>query len=243
MDIYNWNCLEANAEKLALFKMRGVKKRSAPGRVAFKRRVKMRRQKRMIAFAGAFGEVKFHDVDLDDAVIGGAAITASINLIAQGITEKLRIGRKCRIVTINWRFDINLPEVNGGTDAPSSDITRVIMFWDKSANKATAAVTDILEASDYQSFRNLTNSGRFVMLMDRTYSLNYLTGIGTAADQDYSIVNQHDTFFKKVNIPIEFTADTGAITEITNNNIGVLLLNKAGVSGFASKIRLRFTDY
>ena len=52
---------------------------------------------------------------------------------------------------------------------------RVMLYHDKQANGATAAVLDILESADYQSFNNLVNSGRFRILMDRTYAMNYLT--------------------------------------------------------------------
>ena len=58
-------------------------------------------------FAKPNGEMKFHDVDLDDAVIAaGANATASINLIAQGVTESTRVGRKCTITAINWRYRV-----------------------------------------------------------------------------------------------------------------------------------------
>ncbi len=189
-------------------------------------------------------EMKFHDVDLDDAVIAAAgAVTDSINKIAQGVTEVQRVGRKCTLKSINWRFDCTLPESDAaGTPAPP-DVVRVIMYLDKQANGATAAQSDILESADYQSFNNLANKSRFRTLMDRTYALNYagLGSDGAAVISNNEVVHQ-DSFFKKVNIPLEFDSTTGAITEIKSNNIGVLLHSKTGVAGFVSKIRLRFSD-
>ena len=186
-------------------------------------------------------ELKFHDVDLDDAIIAAAGgLTASINLIAQGVTETTRVGRKCTIRQIGWKFDVELPETT--LSSSTADIVRVIMYIDKQANKATAAITDILESADYQSFNNLSNKNRFRTLMDRTYDLKAAAGGGDGTTEDYGVDLIHDSFYKKVNVPIEYNAGTGAITEITSNNIGVLLLSKNGKAGFKSKIRLRFSD-
>ncbi len=188
-------------------------------------------------------ELKFFDIDLDDVGIAqnGTIIADSINKIAQGVTESNRIGRKCTIRQINWRFRLNLAASVAANAA--AETVRLIMYLDKQANGATAAVTDILESNDFQSFNNLTNKGRFRTLMDREYDLNAAAGGGDGTTEDYAEVNLTDTFFKKVNIPIEFSAGTGAITEIRSNNIGVLILSETGaISSFASKIRLRFSD-
>ncbi len=194
-------------------------------------------------YAGG-GELKFHDVDLDDAVIAaGGTITASVNLIPQGVTEVQRIGRKCTIKSINWRMSLNLAEQDAQATPESGDTVRIIMYIDKQCNGATAAVLDVLESADFQSFNNLSNKSRFRTLMDRTITLNFATlasdGAGVVSSTDMFIDQQ---FYKKCNIPIEFDATTGAITEIRSNNIGVLLISRAGVSIFNSKIRLRFSD-
>ncbi len=103
-------------------------------------------------------------------------------------------------------------------------------------------MTDILEADDFQSFNNLTNKGRFRTLMDRTYDVECSSGGGDGTTEDYGEGTINDTFFKKCNIPIEFSAGTGAITEIRSNNIGLLLLSKDGNVAFESSMRLRFSD-
>lgn len=188
-------------------------------------------------------ELKFHDVDLDDAVIAaGANVTASINLIAQGVTESTRVGRKCTIKAINWRYSVTLPSINAGTGTAEGDTVRVILYLDKQANGATAANTDVLESADYQSFNNLANKGRFKIMHDKTYSLNYAALGSDGTTMDAAAVRCDDAFYKKMSIPIEFDSTTGAITEIRSNNFGVLLCSANGVAGFASKFRLRFSD-
>lgn len=221
-------------------KRRGVYKRT------FKKRRFIRGRDRVGGYYGRFskrdGELKFHDVDLDDAVVsGGGTVTATINIIPQGTTEVERIGRKCNIRKIAWRYSLSLPAAAGAT-LVSGDILRMILFIDKQANGATAAVTDVLESAHYQSFNNLSNSGRFRILMDKTYDLNNTAGAGDGAVNDSPLWEISDSFYKDCNIPIEFSSTTGAITEIRSNNLGVLLISRGGSPKLDSKFRLRFSD-
>ncbi len=195
-------------------------------------------------YAPGTGELKFHDVAVDDAVVPTAgAILDSINLIPQGVTEKTRVGRKCVIRSINWRFNYSLPAQADQADIGTGETIRIIMFLDKQCNGATATVLGILETADYQSFNNLANKGRFRTLMDRTYPLNRINSVTDGASTSSSaLLTYCDTFFKKVNIPIEFDNTTGAITEIRSNNVGVLFITQAGVAGFNSNVRVRFSD-
>ncbi len=186
-------------------------------------------------------ERKFHDLDINDATIasGGTITQVSCNIIPQGVTEIQRIGRKCTINTILWRYELLLA---AGTTSNATDVVRIILYLDKQTNGATAAVTDILESDDFQSFNNLANSARFDILLDKTIAMNAigLAGDGTTIDSPAHIAQF--TFFKKCNIAIEFSATTGAIGEQRTNNIGLLLLSRSGLVSFGSKMRLRFTD-
>ena len=192
-----------------------------------------------------------HDQDVDDAVIAAganvftnASAEGSLVRIAQDTTESTRIGRRCTIRSINWRFQISLPSLDGVATAPNGDTLRIILYLDKQCNGTVAANTDILESADFQSFNNLANKSRFRTLMDRTYSLTYEAGGSNGTTQDWAQVVMQDTFFKKVNIPIEYdnSATTGALATIKTNNLGVLFLSNTGTGGFVSKLRLRFSD-
>ncbi len=196
-----------------------------------------------VARSGA-GELKFHDVDLDDATVASAGtVTPSINLIPQGVTEKTRVGRKCTLQAIQWNYTVSLPESDAQATPGAGDVLRVILFLDKQANGATATVLNLMETADYQSFLNLSNSGRFRILSDTRHSLNYATlasdGAGVVSSAQ---VLRETKYYKSCSIPIEFDSTTGAITEIRSNNIGVLLISKNNAAGFASKFRLRFSD-
>ncbi len=189
-------------------------------------------------------ELKFHDLDINDAVIAqnGTIAQASCNIIAQGTTESERVGRKCTIRSINWRFQMQLDQDSTNS---SSETIRVLLYLDKQTNGAAATALNILESDDFQSFNNLSNKGRFLTLMDRQYTLNKQAAAGNGTTNIFAETQVNDTFFKTVNIPIEFdnSANTGAIGTQRTNNIGLLILGQTGaIASFNSKMRLRFSD-
>jgi len=186
-------------------------------------------------------EFKFHDVDVDVGPIptaGSILNSGSINLIAQGTTESTRIGRKCTIRKICWKYTI----INNDQVSNNGDTVRVIMYQDRQANGATAMVTDILESANYQSFRNLANSGRFKILHDTTHDMNQTAAAGNGTTQEFGNYHESTEFYKNCNIPLEFSSTTGAITEIRSNNLGVLCISSGGQCTFDSKVRLRYSD-
>jgi len=198
-------------------------------------------------YSGRNAELKFHDVAIDDAVVsatGTVQNAGTINVIPQGVGEDERVGRKCTIRSINWRFSCDQVEANNVATPNPSEVIRVILYLDKQCNGATIAVLDLLETATHRSFRNLANSGRFQILLDKTVTFNALTfSYDTAGSQgDSAEVVREMSFYKKCNIPVEFNGATGAIAEIRSNNLGVLLISKAGTGGFDSSMRLRFSD-
>lgn len=209
---------------------------------------------------GLASEKKYHDVDVDDAVVAqSVAIVATICTIPQGTTAVKRVGRKCCIKNIAWRFEISLPDVKEATDPVNvveGDTVRVMMYLDSQCNGLAApgsGVTGILETDDYLSFNNLSNKGRFRVLFDRFYTLNRLAAlVANPFDTNTRLyttpeVIVADSFYKKCDIPIEWDTNntTGAIGSIRSNNLGILLISRNGTASavsFKSSIRLRFED-
>lgn len=195
-------------------------------------------------FSGQRAELKFHDVALDvNPISSVGGVTATINIIAQGVTESQRVGRKCTIRSIHWKYQLDLPEIDAAATPAAGESFRVILFLDKQCNGATAAVLDILEIAELQGFRNLANQGRFTILMDKIHNVNYQTmasdGAGVVSMAE--TINNY-TMYKRCNIPIEFSGTTGAIGEIRSNNLGVLLVGVKNTGQFFSSFRLRFSD-
>ncbi len=194
-------------------------------------------------FAGPKAELKFFDIAIDDAVVAtGGTIQTHVPLITQGVGESQRVGRKIVVTKILWRYECTLLAVATGT-AVSADTVRVIMYLDQQANGAAALVDDILTTNNYQSFNNLGNVDRFKILLDRTVAMNSQSGAGNGTANDYSQYRVAGTFFKDCSIPLEYGANTGVITEMRSNNIGVLLLSEGGLCKFESLIRLRYSDH
>ncbi len=189
---------------------------------------------------GRTQELKFHDLDLDVTLATAGSIKDSLNLIAQGAGESQRLGRKVVIKSIYVRGAYALSQTTA--DNSSHGIVRCIIYVDRQCNGATAAVLDILETADFQSHRDLTQTQRFKILMDKSQALNKPGGAGNGTANDWPTVQRLFKFYKRVEVPILFDGATGAITEICCNNIGVLFITDTtnAVPLFFSKIRLRF---
>ncbi len=231
-------------QKMALVPIRTKKKRKyAQGRRLAKRQ---RGYARLGGYYGRFrgrpssasGEWKFHDGEVNQLAVATAGnVTITINIIPQGVTESTRVGRKCTVRSIGWRYNITLhPQV---LMLSTSDSVRVLMLLDKQANGGGIAVGDLLESANYQSFNNLSNSGRFRVLHDVTHSLKAQSAIA-GPDTGEDTVNY--SFFKKCVVPIEFSGVNGVMGEIRSNNLAVILISHSGLCEFDSKFRLRFSD-
>ncbi len=195
-------------------------------------------------FAGPNAELKFHDLEIDDAIIAaGGVLTTSLNLIAQGTGESERIGRKCTIRQILWRGTVSLPEGELQGNPGAGERFRLIVYQDKQTNGAAATALGILEVVGVDNYRNLANSGRFNILYDNRFDLTPQT-LSHFAVNSFSVagVNRKFSFFKKCSIPLEFDNTVGALTELWSNNLGVLIISEGGSGGIASSVRLRFSD-
>ena len=195
-------------------------------------------------------EWKWHDLTHDNPTIptAGELSPTSINVIAQGVTESERIGRKCTIRKVQIRYNIRLPSAANQGDVLAGDIARIIVYLDMQCNGAVAGIATtadgILQTAVYNSFRNMANSGRYKILMDRSHSLNYLaTGTdGTNTVSIGAVESPVFTLFKDCAIPIEYSSTTGVLSEMRSNNLGILAISAAGTIGFFGAIRLRFSD-
>ncbi len=190
------------------------------------------------------GELKFFDTTkaFTASSATGVILNNSLNLIPQGVTESERVGRKCTIRGLYIKGIMKL--LNAGTAATVSETYRLIVYLDKQANGAAATVTDILESADVNSFRNLANSQRFVILSDQVDNISATAGAGNGTTDNFAEVQKAIGCAKpKLNVPIEFSSTTGALTEIKSNNIGVLIIGETGTNTNIEYIaRVRFSD-
>ncbi len=194
-------------------------------------------------FHGEDAELKFLDVNSTATFAMVGAIQNSLCQIAQGVGENQRVGRKCTVKSIDWRWEIALAAQDAVAVANTGDAIRVIIFVDKQANGAGAGVTDILETASWQSFYNLANQMRFVILLDELVSLNQntLASDGAGVVSTTGMVRDYK-WHHECDIPLEFSSTTGTLSEIRSNNIGLLKISALGVAQLNSKFRLRFAD-
>lgn len=192
-------------------------------------------------------EMKFHDVNTVDAsVTTTAEASTSLNLIAQGTTQSQRIGRKCILKSVQCRGQVALA-AQDDVAVPAGPLKfRIMLIWDKQANGAVPATSQILtDNTNINSFNNLANKGRFVTLYEYTDTLVQQAGSGTGVTGDWAGDIKQFQLYKKVNIPIEFDSTAGAITEIRSNNLfWVIYRQSAAVDNvtFTANVRLRFSD-
>lgn len=192
-------------------------------------------------FGGRGGELKFFDTALSFSIdaTGEVPATGQLTLIPQGVTESTRVGRKCVIKSISMKVGMLLAP---GAAATASGITRIYLMLDKQTNGAAAAVTDAFTGADLPTaHRNLANSGRFMILKTWVHRWNPAAGATTA----FNTQSQFFDYYKKCNIPIEYSSTTGAIGEIKSNNIFIYAGSTAAIDDAVTVLgaaRLRFAD-
>lgn len=195
---------------------------------------------------GSYEKKYFDTVYAATGIVTAGGFTTSWNLIPQGTTKNTRIGNKCTVTNINVHGYVNL--ATQAANAVVGDKVRWIVFVDRQANGAVpAAISDLIQtmpgaSTDVHSFRNMDNVDRFVILKDKSYTMNQGTQSGALGSAG---VIREIKMNKKCNIPLEFSSTTGAITEIRSNNIMCLFINTSGNnnSGFAMTTRVKYSDF
>lgn len=191
-------------------------------------------------FAGKGAELKFFDTALTFSLdtTGEVPATGQLVLILQGTTESQRIGRKCVIKSVQIKAHMVYGPGAGATAATTGFLYLVL---DKQTNGAAAAVTDVLTSNNLAvALTNVANSERFVIMKKWTWQFNPPAGATTAYN---NVVNDME-FYKKCNIPIEYSSTTGAITEIRSNNLFFLsgAIGSDDLVDVTGTVRVRFSD-
>ena len=182
----------------------------------------------------ATGEKKFFDsTDLVTNVPTAGDVNASLCLVTQGTDDNDRIGRKIYAKAIGIRGTVNL---DSSVNTLATNV-RIIVFVDKQANGATAAVTDILASAAWNAYQNLDNVKRFSFLLDRVVTLNPMFS-STLAGSQRCFIN----WYKNINMEILYKANAGTVADLSSANIGVLSISDNANCDLDYISRLRFTD-
>lgn len=198
-------------------------------------------------FRGSGGELKFHDVGLSATSIatGGVFIPAAndLTVIAQGTGESERIGRKIVIKKIQLRYRTTFNGVSGGSGPEAPETLRIMLVQDKQTNGSLWTTGQLMEDTTPYAFRNLANSGRFNVLMEKTLSLDAGSGMGNGTSNDVNGKSWFHSWSKICNIPIEYDSTTGAITEHRTNSLRMIVFAETGTQvSLEGVCRLRYSD-
>lgn len=192
-------------------------------------------------FAPSGNENKFFDTALSFAfdATGEVPATGQLNLIPQGVTESTRVGRLCVLKSIQLRGQF-LFQPGAGANAATTAYLYLVM--DTQCNGAAAAITDVLTSNAMVgALVNLNNSMRFRILKRFVVPLVACAGVTTAYNQTLVPLD----YFKKLDVPLDFSSTTGAITEIRSNNLFLLAGsdgNSDDLIAFGGNARVRFSD-
>lgn len=190
--------------------------------------------------SGIGAEKKFFDTTLNfsfDAT-GEVPATGQLTLIPQGDTESTRDGRKAVIESVQIRANLTFTP---GAGATASCVTNMWLVLDTQCNGAAAAWDDVFSGTGVSGtgvMLNLNNSGRFRILKHWTWNWNPGSGATTA----FNTVSKQLEFYKKCNIPVDWSSTTGALTEIRSNNLFLLAgsSNADDLVSLGGTCRLRF---
>lgn len=156
----------------------------------------------------------------------------------QGNGESNRIGRKCVVssVMLRGRFEIaSTATLNNGFDS-----VRLMLVVDKQAQAGNPTAAGVLVGPDIDGFRNLQQTGRFQTLFDETYDLEMKAAMGDGTSNDSGPIIKSVEVYRKCNLPLEYSASTGAIGDLESNSIFVLCISEKGVCTFKGNARVRF---
>lgn len=206
---------------------------------------------------GTAQEKKFFDVNINAAfpTVGASPSLHqdSLNKIPQGDTEDTRDGRQCVVNSLEFNGVIHWVPAATEDGAHQSNVVELWLVLDKQCNGASAAVTDVFDGGSsnaWYQFRELSNSKRFRIIKHWKWNFNALSGgtyynaAGITIASNWGAQSKKFQWFKKCNIPLEFsTGVTGAITTIKSNNL--CLYSTVSGSTLASVscsagVRLRF---
>jgi len=171
-----------------------------------------------------FDKIQVSTVDHSGGVLINNGVFAGL---AQGTGEQDRIGRKIICKSLFLRGHIRLLDHSGAT-FPDYNMIRIMVIEDRQCNGANATTAEIFETPPIgpdliSSFNNLANKNRFKTHLDKFVPLNYTTLSGTTNLYASGKLIPFK-FFKKLNIPVEFSGTgTSTISNIQSSNLFVFL--------------------
>lgn len=179
-------------------------------------------------------ELKFKDVAGSIGLLAPSWFSEMdlLNPILSGSNADQRIGRKLHLKSLLFRWNA------------SSTIAflafRILIVYDREPNTNIPPLLEVLEADNFNSPMNLSNSNRFVILADEIHEVNTSPSVASPTS------TRAGKIFKKLNLPMGFNAlSTGDISSITQGAIFAMVAATSNATvgpGIGYFSRVRYTD-
>jgi len=171
---------------------------------------------------------------------GEIPATGQLCLIPQGSADAERIGRNALVKSLQIRANVGFVP---GAAATASSTAHMFIVLDRQTNQAACTVLDIFSATNVGiGMRDRANDKRFKILKHWYHTFTPTAGVSGAYN---NVQYAMEIYLGKLNIPMSFTGATGAIGEITTNNI-FLVAGTEGASddtiSLSGIARVTFTD-
>ncbi len=199
-------------------------------------------------------ELKFVDYEITATAIGTSwatredATAKCITATAEGVGESNRDGRKYSIHSIHARFELAFPALESQAAPQHDSIVRVVIVLDKQTNAADVTATDVMNGggtNDYLAYRNLQNSGRFIILMDKKITMKMTNQYNEGAINLFAngIIKRFFEFNKKFATPIKVVCPgtSAVVGSISDNSIHIIAVASDTLTTIAHQTRCRFT--
>lgn len=210
-----------------------------------------------IRTAGFLGvERKFADFEADGDAFATTWATMqdgtikSISAVAVGNTESTRVGRVYNITSLHMRGFMKVTQAETQSAPSVYSICRILIVHDTQTNAVELTPLDVVKAGTaniYLAFRNLQQTKRFRILMDKTVVLRPNGQATEGAVNTWGSGNNvtHFKFNRTFKKPIKVTCkgSTAVIGSIVDNSIHVIgITSDLGLTPSMSyHARIRFT--
>jgi len=190
------------------------------------------------------------------SAVSNLYLTSLVSKVKPGSGESQRIGNKIRVKKIQLKGYLHLPKsivtsvnfINPLSATPFYDRIKIWVVLDTQCNGAAPNVEQVIQKVTNGLFmdapRNLQYSSRYQVLSTCSIACSGRQ-VNQAADGVVAVMGNMSTPFEKflnVDIPIVYKAATGAIGDLTENNIFIMAVTERGESQLALTVRVRYED-
>ncbi len=196
-------------------------------------------------------ELKFYDNQTSGTfTAAGTTVFTPLQNLKAGTGESDRVGRKIVLRSLQVKSSFRLGAIDDQTGLDAHQKLRYAIVIDKQSNGSAPDIEDIYQTNGIsltQQFPNLENKGRFRILFQRVYTMNFAAAAGgfnsvaaatelSAAPKEFKVEK-----FIKLNIPVYFSGVLGLNTEFKSNNIFVFVTREHNENVPHSEVyRVRF---